>query len=77
MRRRKDPNAWIERTSQILRDPTASDWLRRCLLEALNRDPVDSANDANLLNEILTLRLNSVRREPQAVPKGRTGPGED
>ena len=73
MRRRKDPNAWIERTSQILRDATASDWLRKSLLEALNRDPVESANDANVLNEILTLRLTSIRREPLAAPKGRTG----
>jgi hypothetical protein len=76
MRRRKDPNVWIERTSQIPGDPTASDWLRRCLLEALNRDPVDSANDANVLNEILTLRLASIRREPHAAPKGRAGLNE-
>jgi len=75
MRRRKDPNAWIERASQLLRDPAASDWLRRSLLEALNRDPVDSASDASVLNEILALRLTSSEREPPSAPKGRNGSG--
>ena len=38
---------------QILADPAASDWLRAALHSALSRDPVDAANDAEVLARVL------------------------
>ena len=44
--------AWSD-AADVLSDPTASDWLKRALLEALRRDPADAANDAYVLASIL------------------------
>lgn len=33
----------------IVNDPAASNWLKKAAREALNRDPVDVANDAEVL----------------------------
>ena len=41
----------------ILEDPTASDWLKVALTEAIERDPVDALNDALLLAQTLDDRL--------------------
>ena len=38
---------------EILRDPTASSWLKYALCSALRRDPVDAANDAEILAQLL------------------------
>lgn len=38
---------------QILADPAASDWLKAALHTALSRDPVDAANDAEVLARVL------------------------
>jgi len=38
---------------QILADPAASKWLKAALLVALSRDPVDAANDAEVLAKVL------------------------
>src|SRR6185437_13642196 len=38
---------------QILADPAASDWLKAALHSALSRDPVDAANDAEVLARVL------------------------
>jgi hypothetical protein len=43
-------NPAIER---VLRDPAASFWLKKTLLSALTRDPVDAANDAEVLFRLL------------------------
>ncbi len=40
----------------ILADPTASHWLKNALQTALARDPVDAANDADLLARLLESR---------------------
>jgi len=37
----------------ILADPAASDWLKAALHSALSRDPVDAANDAEVLAKVL------------------------
>ena len=37
----------------ILVDPTASLWLKAALRSALSRDPVDAANDADVLARVL------------------------
>ncbi len=48
---------------QILSDPCASKWLKNALREALGRDPVDAANDAEILAGILADRTRSAAAE--------------
>jgi hypothetical protein len=43
-----------------LRDPAASFWLKDALRSALSRDPVDAANDAELLARLLEERCRSI-----------------
>ncbi len=40
-------------TVEVLRDPAASFWLKDSLRSALLRDPVDAANDADILAGLL------------------------
>jgi hypothetical protein len=47
---------------EILADPTASNWLKDALRTAVERDPVDAANDARFLSEWLEDRLFDIRR---------------
>lgn len=42
--------------STTLRDPATSDWLRDALRTAMERDPVDAANDAEVLARLLDER---------------------
>lgn len=44
----------------ILNDPATSDWLKRSLEEALTRDPVDAADDAEQLAEVLASRCDQL-----------------
>jgi hypothetical protein len=44
----------------VLHDPAASSWLKTCLCSALSRDPVDAANDAEVLAQLLELRFRNV-----------------
>lgn len=46
----------------ILCDPATSGWLKRCLEEALTRDPVDAANDAELLAEVLASHCDKLQQ---------------
>jgi hypothetical protein len=48
---------------EILRDPSASFWLKAALRSALARDPVDAANDAEILARLLDRRCRSMLRE--------------
>jgi len=45
---------------QVLTDPSASFWLRNALLAALSRDPVDAANDAEVLARLLDRRCREI-----------------
>jgi hypothetical protein len=45
---------------EVLRDPAASVWLQSCLAQALVRDPVDAANDAEILARLLDRRCREV-----------------
>ena len=45
---------------EVLRDPAASFWLKGALRSALVRDPVDAANDAEVLAELLDRRCRSI-----------------
>lgn len=48
---------------EVLRDPSASFWLKAALRSALARDPVDAANDAKVLACLLDRRCWSILRE--------------
>ena len=51
----------------VLHDPAASFWLKTCLRSALSRDPVDAANDAEVLAQLLERRCRDIlcgRRVP-------------
>ena len=41
---------------EVLNDPAASYWLKASLREALRRDPVDAANEAEFLAQLLRER---------------------
>lgn len=42
--------------NNILNDPLASNWIKDALRSALDRDPIDAANDAELLASLLASR---------------------
>lgn len=51
-----DCNNELPLIDEVLRDPSASSWLRSSLSAALARDPVDAANDAEVLARVLDAR---------------------
>jgi hypothetical protein len=60
--RDKEAERDVPTVEAVLQDPAASFWLRNALFSALARDPVDAANDAELLARILDARCQSVLR---------------
>ncbi len=46
--------------AEVLEDPRTSTWLRETLRSAIQRDPVDAANDAQRLASLLTGRLEAM-----------------
>lgn len=46
---------------RIAADPSASYWLQGSLKSALQRDPVDAANDAEVLAAILNAKCNQIQ----------------
>jgi hypothetical protein len=44
----------------VLADPAATDWLKAALRTALSRDPVDAANDAEVLAQLLDQRCRDI-----------------
>jgi hypothetical protein len=45
---------------QVLSDPAASFWLKDALRSATARDPVDAANDAEVLFRVLNERCHKI-----------------
>ena len=45
---------------EVLADPAASFWLQAVLRSALSRDPVDAANDSEILARLLNRRCRAV-----------------
>jgi 3'-phosphoadenosine 5'-phosphosulfate (PAPS) 3'-phosphatase len=45
---------------QVLADRAASSWIKQCLRSALARDPVDAANDAEVLACLLDKRCQKI-----------------
>jgi hypothetical protein len=50
----------------VLNDPAASGWIRDALRTALDRDPVDAANDAEVLARVLDARCRSILGQPNS-----------
>lgn len=44
----------------VLGDSSASDWLKQTLIDAMRRDPVDAAVDAEILSQLLSRRAEAV-----------------
>jgi hypothetical protein len=62
----KDPNIWFQNALKVTEDPGASYWLKNALIEAINRDPIDAAQDAEVLSRILKLRaVAAAHKEPE------------
>jgi len=57
-----------EEMTRTLNDPSASHWLKQSMLDAMKRDPVDSARDAELLAVLL-------RERAEAMLRGASGKG--
>src|SRR5215471_3778270 len=55
---------------EILADPAASSWLKNALREALARDPVDAANDAEVLANLLKRQCREILKALTPVPPG-------
>jgi hypothetical protein len=49
----RDEQPELPSVDELLRDPSTSFWLRNALRSALQRDPVDAANDADMLARVL------------------------
>ena len=49
-----------EEIGQMLADPGLSDWFKQALSSSLKRDPVDAANDAELLSAVLDRRSQAI-----------------
>jgi hypothetical protein len=56
--------------AELQNDPAISHWLRDALLELGRRDPLDAANDVDLLAALMTQRLAELFPEDQL---GRIG----
>ena len=46
----------MQSAAELLADPAASHWLKSALGSALERDPVDAANDVDVLDNVLRAR---------------------
>ena len=55
-----DEDPQLPQIEEVLRDPAASFWLKDALNSALARDPVDAANDAEVLARLLDRRCRQI-----------------
>jgi hypothetical protein len=67
----KDFDADLPTIEDILRDPAVSSWLQAALRSSLERDPVDAANDAEVLLRILDARLRALHEHLGNEPDAR------
>ncbi len=56
---------------QILNGPGTSHWLKNALMAALDRDPVDAVNDAELLAMVLGHRADRINESLRAEMDAR------
>lgn len=57
---------------EVLASPAVSDWTKRTLRSGLQRDALDAAQDAQLVSDLLTARLDHILR---VNPTSLEGPG--
>ena len=57
----------------LLTSLSTSDWLKRALRTALNRDVVDAANDAEILARVLSARAEQALASSAALRGGYAG----
>jgi hypothetical protein len=50
----------IPTIKELLASPHSSEWLRKCLISAMTRDPIDAAHDAEMLAQILSSRAEKM-----------------
>ena len=53
----------VPKIEEILADPAASLWLKAALRSALARDPVDAANDTDMLARVLNDRCRQLLKQ--------------
>ena len=58
-------------SKQILNGPGTSHWLKNALTTALDRDPVDAVNDAELLAMVLEHRADQINTMARAALDAR------
>jgi hypothetical protein len=68
----KDRNVWFRNALKVTENPAASGWLKNALIEAINRDPVDAAGDAEVLYRILKLRAAAVQKPELSGATGKS-----
>jgi hypothetical protein len=56
----RDEHPGLPSVDELLREPSTSFWLRNALTSALLRDPVDAANDADILARVLDQRCRLI-----------------
>jgi hypothetical protein len=64
----RDIDADLPTIEDTLRDPAASLWLKAALRTALERDPVDAANDAEVLLRLLDAKLQALLEQLRNAP---------
>jgi hypothetical protein len=58
-----DEQSELPTVDELLKDPSTSFWLRNALSTALSRDPVDAANDSEILARVLDSRCHSILKQ--------------
>jgi hypothetical protein len=61
-------------TREILSDPTTSNWMKRALTEALLLDPVDAANEAEVLTLVLSERADNLLKGGEVMTSDKHTP---
>jgi len=55
-----EPDPCLPSIERVLSDPAASFWLKAAIRLSLERDPVDAANDADMLAKLLDSRCRKL-----------------
>lgn len=58
---------------EIASDPATTGWMRRALAETRNMDPVDAANQVEVLLAVCEQRCNDALERHAALLKGTSG----
>ena len=61
------PHTHVPTIDEVLADFSASHWIKDALRSALNRDPVDAANDAAFLCALLNKRADAAMAAGRAA----------